>query len=116
MEHTDQWPRWHDDLGISDLSNAINEIYFLRAIVADEADIIAAHLDYKTFPKTRRSVAEAQVERLRRIARGELYPAARERFNPDRALRGAGAEDCLTNDMWARARGLKRVERPGGDV
>lgn len=116
MTHSDQWPRWHDDLGISDLSNAIDEIYFLRAIIADEADIIEAHLDFKTFPKTRRPLAQAQIERMRRIARGDLYPAAREKFDPDRALRGAGADDCLTNAMWAESRGLKRFQRPGSDA
>lgn len=45
--------RWRTHTGLSDLSVALDEIYLLRAVLADEADIIEAHLDYKTFPKTR---------------------------------------------------------------
>lgn len=97
-------------MGISDLSVAVDEIYLLRAALADEADIIEAHLDYKTFPKTRRKVAEAQVERMRRFARGEMYAATREKFNSAAALRRAGADDCLTNSDWAEQRGLRRLE------
>lgn len=102
------WPRWATDSGISDLSIAVDEIFFLRAILADEAAIIEAHLGYATFPKSRRVVAEQQVERLRRIANGEMWTAIREKFDQQRALRTAGAPVSLTNAAWAEQRGLSR--------
>lgn len=99
-------PRWRNDKGISDLSVAIDEIYFLRAMLADEAGIIEAHLGYKTFPKSRRRFAEEQVERMKRAAAGEMYAAAREKFFPNLAIERAGIEAGLTNHMWAEQRGL----------
>lgn len=105
--------RWTDARGVSDLSCAIDEIYFLRALVADEAAIIEGHLSYKTFPKSRRGLAEDQVERMRRVARGEMYAAAREGFDQKRALKTAGADDLLLNHHWAEQRGL--IEAQGDD-
>jgi hypothetical protein len=102
--------RWTDSRGISDLSVAIDEIYFLRSLIADEAAIIEAHLGYKTFPKTRRPYAEAQVERMRRIARGEMWSATRKDFNQKRALRTADADDGLTNAQWAEQRNLRAAQ------
>ena len=99
--------RWKHPKGWSDLEAAVDEIYFLRSVLADEAAIIEAHLGYKTFPKTRRGIAEAQVVRMRRMAAGEMWAATREKFNQKRALRSAGVDDCLTNDQWAEQRGLK---------
>lgn len=116
MPHTDTWPRWQDPRGISDLSIAIDEIYFLRAMLADEAGIIEAHLTYKTFPKTRRKYAEAQIERMKRAAAGDLEGARREKFDSNMALRRIGVDECLTNDQWVEQRGLTRVERPGDDA
>lgn len=107
---------WTQPNGLSALSAAVDEIYFLRAILADEAAIIEAHLGYKTFPKTRRKYAEEQVQRLRRIARGELYSASRKDFNQKRALRTADAEECLTNAQWAAQRGLTAADQHAGEV
>ena len=104
------WPRYVNDKGISDLSVAIDEIYFLRALLADEAGILEAHLGYKTFPKTRRKFAEEQVVRMRRVAAGEMYDAAREKFDAPMALRRIGADPTLTNAQWVEQRGLKRTE------
>lgn len=104
--------RWAQPNGLSDLSAAVDEIYFLRALIADEAAIIEAHLDYKTFPKTRRAIAEQQVERLRRVARGEMWTATRDKFDQHRALRTADADTFLTNAMWAKQRGLARATSP----
>lgn len=106
MAETETEPRWRDDRGISDLSIAIDEIYFLRSLLADEALIIEAHLGYATFPKSRRVIAEQQVERMRRVAEGELHAAMREKFNGRRALQLAGIEATLTNHQWAEQRGL----------
>lgn len=98
--------RWEDPKGISDLSIAVDEIYFLRALLADEADVLEAHLDYKTFPKTRRKYAEEQLDRMRRAAKGEMYAAARERFDAPMAFRRLGVKETLTNHDWAEQRGL----------
>ena len=98
--------RWVQSDGLSALSAAVDEIFFLRALLADEASITEAHLDYKTFPKSRRGEAQAQVDRMRRAARGDLDGAAREGFVAKRALLQAEASQTLTNDQWARQRGL----------
>lgn len=102
--------RWEDDRGISDLSIALDEIYFLRAMLADEAGIIEAHLGYKTFPKTRRKYAEAQIERMKKAAAGDMQGARREKFNSDLALIRIGVDPTLTNFMWAEQRGLKPAD------
>ncbi len=107
---SEKWPRWQDSRGISDLSIALDEVFFLRALLADEAGIIEAHLGYKTFPKTRRKYAEEQVERMKAAAAGDIVGAQRENFSASRALRRLGLDECLTNDMWADQRGLTRVE------
>ena len=88
------------------LSAAIDEIYFLRAVLADESGITEAHLGYKTFPKTRRPYAEAQAERMARFARGETWAATRGKFDQKRALRRVNADDGLTNHQWLASRGL----------
>jgi len=95
----------------SDLSVAVDEIYALRALLAYEATVLEAHLDYRTFPKTRRKFAEAQVERMRRAARGDYEDARPEgRGYPKQALRQADADECLFDDQWAKQRGLTPVE------
>ena len=111
-------PRWCDAKGISDLSVAVDEIYALRARLAEEASIIEAHLTYKTFPRGRRNAAEDQIERMRMAARGD-YPGATYKGGrfARHSLRDAGADECLTNHDWAEQRGLiLAVERPDGDV
>lgn len=99
-------PRWTNDRGISDLSIAIDEIYFLRSVLADESMILKAHLDYKTFPKSRREIAERQVERMRRFASGEMWAAQRDQFRQGMALRMCDLPESLTNHAWAEQRGL----------
>lgn len=51
-------------------SAALDEIRRLRIALAYEAAVLAVHLDYATFPKSRRMVAEGQVNRMRHAARG----------------------------------------------
>lgn len=112
MSTTNEGSRWMQPNGLSDLSAAVDEIYFLRALLADESGIIEAHLSLKTFPKSRRRFAEEQVERMGRVARGEMYTAARENFNQKLALKRLGADDCLTNQQWAEQRGLTPTNPP----
>ena len=105
--------RWRDDNGISDLSVAVDEIYFLRALLADEADILRAHLELKTFPKSRRKFAEEQVERMRLAAAGDLEASRRPNSSSTKAFRYWGIDDTLTNGQWAEQRGL--TEANGGE-
>jgi hypothetical protein len=103
---------WVDDQGISDLSVAVDEIYALRVMLADEAAILEAHLEYKTFPKSRRVFAEQQIERMRTAARGDYKEAARPNKIPNSqwTLKNIGAKPTLTNHEWAEQRGLTQVD------
>lgn len=109
--------RWkHPEKGYSDLSVAVDEIYALRAMLADEADIIDAHLGYKTFPKRRREIALEQIERMKTAAAGRYQEARRTGFRAGLALRRMGVPDSLTNSQWAEQRGLVQVPAPMTEV
>lgn len=56
-------------------SRALDEIYRLRQALAYEARVVEAHLDLKSFPRSRRRFAEDQVKRMRRAAVGEFFRA-----------------------------------------
>lgn len=56
-------------------SRALDELYFLRQAMAYEAEGIAVSLQLKTFPKSRRVIAENQVKRMKRAAVGEVERA-----------------------------------------
>lgn len=90
------------DIKMEHYSRALDEIYRLRALLAYEAQVVEVHLDYKTFPKSRRRVAEGQVERMRWAARGksEVTNAGISMSSFKSALRDAGASECLTRDQW----------------
>jgi hypothetical protein len=83
-------------------ARALDEIYALRRSMAYEAAIVAVHLDYKTFPKTRRRFAEEQVERMRQSARGRVRHslAGTSYLSLDSASREAGIEPTLTRSQW----------------
>jgi hypothetical protein len=84
---------------------ALDEIYRLRAALAYESHVLKAHLELKTFPKSRRSLAGEQVSRMRATARygtqGRRH-ATNLFFDSKTALEDAGASDVLTRDMWER--------------
>jgi hypothetical protein len=85
-------------------SAALDEIFRLRKALALEARVIEAHLSYRTFPKSRRSTAEQQVEMMRGAARGEaatLY-AGVPCWLVDSSLKEAEATASLTRDQWER--------------
>ena len=111
---------WRHPKGWSDLTltAAVDEIYALRGILADEAGILEAHLSYKTFPKSRRKFAESQIERMRKAASGDYNGASRGSFVWQHALRSIGIDDgCLTDAAQmgsAAQRGLLPDE--DGDV
>ena len=83
-------------------SAALDEIFRLRRALAFEADVVLAHTDYQTFPKTRRRFAEEQVHRMRQAARGDgqLAYAGHSYLDFDGAMHRAGAEHSLTRDQW----------------
>ncbi len=71
------------------------------AALAYEAQIVAAYLGYATFPKSRRAVAEEQVERMRAAARGDSHAYARVASSVrQHVLREAGASATLTRHQW----------------
>lgn len=83
-------------------SRAIDEIYRLRGLLAYEARITEVHLGYKTFPESRRRVAESQVERMRLAARGrsDMASAPISSQGIKSCLVAAGADECLTRTQW----------------
>lgn len=91
-------------------SQALDEIHALRRALAYEAEITAGHLGYRSFPKTRRHIAEDQIERMREAARGQVTTAyaGRPTRSLDRAMREAGAPTTLTRQQWEA--GLRKWE------
>lgn len=68
----------------------------LERALAYEARVVEAHYEgYKTFPKTRRAIAEEQVERMRQAVQGDAsvaYAGVRFFDREHRALEGSGDE------------------------
>lgn len=87
-------------------SAALDEIYRLRRALAYEAGVTAAHLELKTFPKSRAYPAQQQVERMRRSARGEVQEA----YGPvypwalQSAMEDAGMTRGLSRAQWEARR------------
>lgn len=80
-------------------SAALDEIYALRAALAYEARVVEAHLDFKSFPKSRRAIAEEQIERMRTAATHQAlsaYEGLSHRLDELQRL-GAGT---LTRAQW----------------
>lgn len=91
---------------LADYSRAIDEIFRLRRALAYEAGVVAAHLGYATFPKSRRAVAEGQIERMRAAARGEaeVAYAGTSHLSLRHAMNEAGASQTLTCGQWEERR------------
>ena len=83
-------------------SAALDEIFDLRIAAVYEAGVIEAHLGLASFPKSRRGIAEKQVERLRAAARGETRHTYGDLSTQQmkHALREAGANQLLTRAQW----------------
>jgi len=93
------------------LAAALDEIYWLRMQMASEARIIEAHLELKSFPKSRRQFALEQVDRLRRSALGGVQKVISDSRTFDRArreMRSIGGKETLTMSQW-----LAEQEPPG---
>lgn len=78
---------------------AIEEIFELRAVLAHEADTIESHLQLRTFPPSRRAIAEIQVQRMRAAIRRPAKLVYGDRPFRYGALRRLGAA-ILTRGMW----------------
>lgn len=89
-------------------SRALDEIWFLRRLCAYTAMAVAADLSMKTFPKSRRSLAEARIEDLRGAARGhaEVAIAGKSSQVMRFAMQEAGAGEMLTADQFEKEKGL----------
>jgi hypothetical protein len=88
-------------------ARALEEIDRLRTALAYEARVIQVHLDYRSFPKTRRPVAERQVERMTASARGQAQAAYAD--TSDLALAHVRRETgigVLTRSQWEKGDGL----------
>ena len=98
--------------GYSGLSVAIDEIYLLRAMAAEQANLLEKLMAYKSFPIKHREAVADQILRLRAVARGiagdpKKFDAIRpETFNCQILLESAGARGTLTNHQWALQLGL----------
>lgn len=88
------------------VSDLLDEVYRLRRALADEAAITAAHLTLKSFPKSRRGIAEDQIDRMRQAARGEVQRAyaGRPSWAGRHAMTLAGASETLTRGEWEAER------------
>lgn len=91
------------------LSAAMDEIWRLRRAIAYEAEVVVAHTGYRTFPKTRRAIAEEQVERMRKAARGnsQLAYAGTSSISLRQALPRIGAPQTYTLGDFIHEQGLE---------
>lgn len=93
-------------------SEALDEIWRLRGLLAVEAGILEAHLALKGFPKSRRAHAEAQVDRMLRAAQGQSsrvyyeHPGLRVRA----ARHAAHIPETLTRAAWEQSLVRPQVE------
>ena len=82
-------------------SQALDEIYRLRGLLAYEADVIAVHLGYATFPKTRRRHAESQVQQMLAAATGSVQQVLSDISDASmRHTRRAHGIETLTRSAW----------------
>lgn len=87
-------------------SDALDEIYSLRKMLACEARITEAHGEYKTFPKSRRDILDSSVRAMRLAAAGRSELAlADPRYRHARdELRNVTGSETLTRAAWEAER------------
>lgn len=99
--------RWtFEDLSRADmlalLTGALDEVYALRVLMAMNAVVTEATLDYKSFPKSRRAFSEHQVAVMRAAASGDhkaAYIEAHQHRGPQ-ILEEVAGDSCMTNGQW----------------
>lgn len=84
---------------ITPYSAALDEVFALRGLAGHTAYALKAHLEYKTFPKSRRAIAQSQVERLTLAAHGNAHGAVAG-LNIKPSLRLLGAPTTLTRGAF----------------
>lgn len=84
----------------SEVAAAVAAINAYRVLANAEADVIESNVSYKTFPESRRQVAEDQIVRLRAVAEGREGTAYAAVRNLDRSLRGVDAPEALTVEAF----------------
>lgn len=96
-------------------SAALDEILRLRRALAYEAGVTNAHLQFKSFPKSRRAMAEEQVRRMQQAARAGATMAycGTEDWALRSAMSEARAEPTLTRHGWEH-RYVTPGQRPDG--
>jgi hypothetical protein len=92
-----------------ELSQALDEIYRLRTILAHEVGVALEHGNLKTFPKSRRAALAESVDRMTLAARGQSEDV-QEGIDSHEVLRAAGAPQILTSHSFAQS--LEGYERP----
>lgn len=90
-------------------SAALDEVWNLRKALAYEACAVEADLTLKSFPKSRRALAENRVERMRRAAQGEVLPAYSGSSTQmlQQGLAEAGAGPTMTRYEWEEQQGWR---------
>lgn len=93
-------------------SAALDEIHRLRTALAYEARVIESHLEYKTFPQSRRFVAVHQVARMLASAQGSTAQAYAETSESSlRHVRSEVGIETLTRSEWEAREVSDRVRR-----
>jgi hypothetical protein len=78
------------------ISALLDEVYALRVLLAQEAGRTVTDLSYATYPKSRRTFAEASIDRITRAAATSGAAVAHEISSPKVVLRRAGFPQTLT--------------------
>ncbi len=91
----------HDEM-LHYYSAALDEVFRLRRALAYEAGVVEAHLTLKSFPRSRRPIAETQTFRMRLAARGRaaIEYAGMPTWSLESGMRDAGAPNSLTRTEW----------------
>jgi hypothetical protein len=88
------------EVDMAHYSRALDEIYRLRSLLAYEATVLDAHLEYKTFPKSRRPIAEQQSARMRVAASGTDVTRYISHLSLRHARAKANVPQTLTRAGW----------------
>ena len=95
-------------------SQALDEVYALRVVLAHVAKVTDETLALKTFPKSRRRETESACEVMKRSARGDADGVYRTIAKPKTVLRLAGASETMTRREWEAQRDEQRDSRASG--
>jgi DNA invertase Pin-like site-specific DNA recombinase len=94
------------------LSAALDEIFVLRQAMAYEARVVEAHYEaLKSFPKSRRKIAEEQVVRMRTAVHGASKAYAGTNSESRRQIARACGFDTLTMYQWINEVGERSAVR-----